>query len=505
MRISYRTVALNGLLLFLYVALGRLAFAASVEYGNITSVIFVPEGVALAFVIQYGARVAPGILLGQTLLSFWSGPSLIGGLGIGFFNASEAVLGGYLFHRWRLSKGFDRLRDVGLFTGMIFFILQPISATGGMLVLLAHWLHPEHTVAGLIPAHLADLLDGLWTIQGVQKPPPPNLILSAWVHWWTGNSSGQLLVAPLMLAWLNPVKRKSAPLRWPEFAALATGAAVALLLAYSNLSFTPALVLVLGYALFAFVYTVLVWIVLKRGIRAVTVVNMLIAMLVVWLGVRSDGFMSNISAPERLFYVSFFMMVTGLCTMTLFALSEERQDLIHQLTELSSKDSLTQLSNRRHFMEQCERELARARRLAQPVSLALLDVDHFKAINDRHGHTVGDQVLQMFARCCRAKLRASDLMGRVGGEEFALLLPDTNAHDAEAVVRQLLEMIAQQSVHVSDGIEVRITFSAGVVEMAPGASLETMYGAADQALYQGKRAGRNRVEVFRTDTPSLAG
>lgn len=498
MPINSRVVTLNGLLLFLYVALGRLTFAGSVEHGNVTSVIFVPEGVALAFAIRYGARVAPGILLGQTMLSYWSGPSLLGGLGIGFFNALEAVLGGYLCHRWRLSLVFDRLRDVGLFAGMIFFILQPISATVGVLILLAHGMIPAHMASALIPAHMADLLGGAWWIQGIQKPLLSlNLALPAWMHWWTGNCVGQLLVAPLVLAWLSPVKRKAAPLRWIELVGLAAGTAVVLLLAYTDLPSSPVLLLALGYAL-------LVWIALERGLRAVTVANTLMAMMVVWLGVHGDGFMSNLPVPERLFYVSFFVGTAVLFSLTLFALFEERKDLIHQLTELASKDALTQLSNRRHFTEQSERELTRARREGQPVSLALLDVDHFKAINDRHGHAVGDQVLQMFARCCGATLRASDLMGRVGGEEFALLLPNTNAQHAGEILRRMLNMIAQQSIHTPDGAEVRITFSAGVVEIAPGASLDAMYSAADRALYQGKSAGRNRVEVFRPETPSMS-
>ncbi|MEX8195440.1 sensor domain-containing diguanylate cyclase [Comamonas guangdongensis] len=489
MTISSRALALNGLLLFLYVVLGRLTFAGSVEHGNVTSVIFVPEGVALAFAIRYGARVAPGILLGQTLLSYWSGPSVLGGLGIGFFNAFEAVLGGYLFHRWRLSLGFDRLRDVGLFACMTFFIMQPISATGGVLILLAH---------GMIPAHIADLLGGSWWIQGIQKPLLSlDLALPAWMHWWTGNCVGQLLVAPLVLAWLGPAKHKAPPLRWIELLGLAAGTAVVLLLARSDLPSSPVLLLALGYAL-------LVWIALERGLRAVTVANALMTMMVVWLAVRGDGFMSHLPVPERLFYVSFFVGTAVLFSLTLFALFEERKDLIHQLTELPSKDALTQLGNRRHFMEQSERELARARRDCQPVSLALLDVDHFKAINDRHGHTVGDQVLQMFARCCRATLRASDLIGRVGGEEFAVLLPDTDAQNASEVLRRLLNIIAQQSIHTPDGSEVRITFSAGVVEIAPGASLDAMYSAADRALYQGKSAGRNRVEVFRPGRPETS-
>src|SRR5690606_2655246 len=121
-------------------------------------------------------------------LSYWFGPSLLGGLGIGLFNASEAVLGGYLFRCWSLSHRFDSLRDVGLFAGMVFLILQPISATGGVLVLLLN---------GMLPTSITDLYVQAWSLQDIQTWL--HLILPAWLYWWMGNGLGQLLVAPLLL------------------------------------------------------------------------------------------------------------------------------------------------------------------------------------------------------------------------------------------------------------------------------------------------------------------
>lgn len=473
------TWRLIALLLLAYVVLGRLTFAASVEYGNVTSVVFAPEGVALVFCILFGPRVAPGIVLGQALLSYWSGPSILGGVCIGAINALECSLGGYLFHRWRISRRLDRLRDVWLFTALVFLILQPISATGGVLVLAG--IHAASTeLAHIMP-------DSIGWIHGIQKPLPSLAsVPTAWMHWWLGNSLGQLLVSPLLLAWLSPKLRKHDPLRASELACIAAGVCGVVLLAYSDLPSSELLMLVLSYML-------LVWMGLLRGIRAVTVANLLIAGLLVWMGVHGRGFMSYLSVPDRLFYVGLFIVAGSFFSLALSALLEERRDLIQRLTELASKDPLTQVGNRRHFMTVAERELTKAQRDGHPVSLALLDVDHFKAVNDRHGHVAGDLALQAFARCCEAALRPGDLLGRTGGEEFALLFPHAATQEAVQIIERLRRSLALQSIRASDGTAIRLTFSAGIAEATAQASLSDIYRAADSAMYRAKHAGRDRT------------
>ena len=116
-------------------------------------------------------------------------------------------------------------------------------------------------------------------------------------------------------------------------------------------------------------------------------------------------------------------------------------------------------------------------------------------VNDNHGHATGDQILRMFADSCTQSLRAVDLVGRVGGEEFALLLPHSNVHEARQAVQRVLDLVSQRTVRTPDDTEVSITFSAGVVESRPQSTLNTMYREADQALYEAKHAGRNRVHV----------
>ncbi|NCT83014.1 MAG: diguanylate cyclase [Comamonadaceae bacterium] len=159
-------------------------------------------------------------------------------------------------------------------------------------------------------------------------------------------------------------------------------------------------------------------------------------------------------------------------------------------------DHLTGLLNRRAFFDAAEPELQRWRRRPRPLALVMVDADHFKQVNDRHGHAAGDAVLRHLAAGMRATFRAMDLIARMGGEEFAVLLPDTTAEGAQSVAQRLCERIARQQVDV-DGQTISYTVSAGVSAMdADVADLESLLKRADEALYRAKAGGRNRVELW---------
>jgi diguanylate cyclase (GGDEF)-like protein len=164
-----------------------------------------------------------------------------------------------------------------------------------------------------------------------------------------------------------------------------------------------------------------------------------------------------------------------------------------ELTQLATTDSLTGLANRRHFMEQGWREIERARRYRQPLALMLVDIDHFKDINDRHGHPVGDRVLQMVAQACRASARNADLPGRIGGEEFGLLMPETGMVSAQLAAERMRRAVAAADFSAA-GLAQGVTASIGVAVLEDGdATLERLLARADKALYQAKQFGRNRV------------
>ena len=169
---------------------------------------------------------------------------------------------------------------------------------------------------------------------------------------------------------------------------------------------------------------------------------------------------------------------------------------------LAITDALTQLPNRRRFFDLARQELERAERYGHAVSVALLDVDHFKQINDRYGHIAGDHVLHAVAARCNDNLRVNDLIGRYGGEEIVMLLPETDAAGALLLSDRLREAIADPPV-ATELFSIAVTVSLGVATATPQerTSIEALIGAADEALYAAKRAGRNRVRVADTAAP----
>ncbi len=169
-----------------------------------------------------------------------------------------------------------------------------------------------------------------------------------------------------------------------------------------------------------------------------------------------------------------------------------------ELRLIAQVDHLTGALTRRGFVEQAEREMARSRRYERPSTLVMLDVDHFKMVNDTFGHTTGDQVLHQLAKLAEATLRPIDVFGRLGGEEFGILLPETGADEALIVAERLRESIAGYAMQLSNGATLTVTASFGVAVLAPNmTSVATWIEQADAALYAAKAGGRNctRLEL----------
>ncbi|HLH48439.1 MAG TPA: GGDEF domain-containing protein [Roseiarcus sp.] len=165
-----------------------------------------------------------------------------------------------------------------------------------------------------------------------------------------------------------------------------------------------------------------------------------------------------------------------------------------ELEAIARIDSLTGIPNRRHLVELAEIEWVRHERYQRPLSLIMLDIDKFKAINDAHGHAAGDKVLAAIALVCGSVRRHSDTIARIGGEEFAVLLPETSLEQAQAAAERLVKAIAAHAVEV-DAAAIRVTASAGVAEAAWDVpDFAALMRRADEALYRAKALGRNRVE-----------
>jgi diguanylate cyclase (GGDEF)-like protein/PAS domain S-box-containing protein len=173
----------------------------------------------------------------------------------------------------------------------------------------------------------------------------------------------------------------------------------------------------------------------------------------------------------------------------------QRKQLEAELFHEASTDPLTGISNRRYFMTQAEADFRRAKRYSHKMGLLMCDLDHFKEVNDTYGHAAGDAVLQEVVKAIQSSLRESDIMGRLGGEEFAVLLPETDADAALEVANRVRAAVAERKIEVENIVLSRTT-SIGVAHIKPeDAEFDTLLMRADDAMYRAKNSGRNRIVV----------
>jgi eukaryotic-like serine/threonine-protein kinase len=173
----------------------------------------------------------------------------------------------------------------------------------------------------------------------------------------------------------------------------------------------------------------------------------------------------------------------------------ERAQLFAQVQELAIADDLTGIPNRRHFFELAGRDVASAQRHGHPLAALMIDIDHFKLVNDSYGHATGDDVIREVAQRLAAQLRGTDIVGRYGGEEFAVILSQTQADDVASTAERLRRAVGRVAVPTRSG-PLQVTVSVGAAELnGTDADAAAMLARADRALYRAKRDGRDRVRV----------
>ena len=265
--------------------------------------------------------------------------------------------------------------------------------------------------------------------------------------------------------------------------------------------YLPGMSLKVGAAIVA-IYAALtateLWTERRRAIRRrwpgflVPVLHGVVLMLPILLGdlvhPTNDKFMSSIWVT--VFSVELMLYAVGTVFVILMLVSE-RTVIAHKTA--AAVDPLTGMFNRRGFSEVCSRVIDREAKAGRPVTVLIFDIDHFKSINDRFGHPAGDELLRLFATIVVTTLRLTDLSGRIGGEEFAALLP-CPLEEGVVAAERVREAFAASNIVVEEG-PVDTTVSIGVAGGPAGTELEVLLAAADTALYQAKRSGRNRVEA----------
>jgi diguanylate cyclase (GGDEF)-like protein len=212
----------------------------------------------------------------------------------------------------------------------------------------------------------------------------------------------------------------------------------------------------------------------------------------VWMGVANGGIGTFDANPVHGFaYLASYllMIVNGFGFLLLCKLKDDQR--MHHLATI---DGLTEMLNRRAFFERAESARQVALRMRKPIALMMLDLDHFKQLNDSFGHACGDEALRLFADTARATLREHDVMGRLGGEEFALVMPGTSLAGAQFAAERLRSAVAETPVPAC-AATYRMTVSIGLVMIERNEELTAALARADHALYAAKTGGRNRVEI----------
>ncbi len=185
----------------------------------------------------------------------------------------------------------------------------------------------------------------------------------------------------------------------------------------------------------------------------------------------------------------FSTMVSGISSLYIAYRSYQ------QVQHLSETDSLTSLFNRRKFFEELSREVERVSRYESPLAILMLDIDHFKQINDKYGHQMGDEVLRTLADVLRANTRKTDMVARYGGEEFIIMLPETPVKGAQGVANRIKREV-EKTVVLGAAVEINFTVSLGMACFSQGDTVDSLVARTDQALYAAKKNGRNRVELI---------
>jgi diguanylate cyclase (GGDEF)-like protein len=237
--------------------------------------------------------------------------------------------------------------------------------------------------------------------------------------------------------------------------------------------------------------------ILKQGVAKsalfITILSMLFSVLIAKLvSVLMPGGSSNFNIVLAIIVPALIAPPFGYIFMNLYVELEKVREEVHAL---AITDDLTRTFNRRHFMNLITQELERAKRYHHALSIIIFDIDDFKSVNDNHGHLCGDAVLRELSTTCQTILRQCDILARFGGEEFILLLPETNEASALKVATRLCQLVAIHVVEYKNA-QIRVTISAGVTTFKSTTdTLDDLLNRADQALYLAKRLGKNRLEV----------
>jgi diguanylate cyclase (GGDEF)-like protein len=437
-----------------YFLLGMLGLAWDAR----ASVLWPPSGFALAAVLILGRGVWPAILAGAFLAHLWSTGQATPSIGIAAGAVLEAVIGAELVDRFAGGvNAFRRPATIFRFTALAAFFSTTIGATCGALAM-------RGSASGL----------------------PIDEFAYLWTSWWLGHLTGVLVVSPLVLLWW------AGAFSWPRWQKISEGIAllgalvVVGLVVFAGRTPSATKTLPLEFLCVPF----LLWAAFRFGRRETATVIAILAAFAVWGTMQELGpFFIEESMNLSMVVMQSYVGVTALMSAVLAAALAEQRHAEARLHELAVTDPLTGLFNYRHLLDVLRAEIARSGRTGRPFTLALIDMDGLKQINDRHGHLVGSRSICRIADVLRRACRTTDTAARYGGDEFAVVLPETSAEGGARVLQRVDQLLA------ADADTPALAVSGGVALFPRDGDTPTLLlRAADAALYAAKaRKGSARA------------
>jgi diguanylate cyclase (GGDEF)-like protein len=449
-----RDLPLLAALAAVYFVAGKLGLKLAFVNANVTAV-WPCTGIALAAFLIFGYRVWPAILTGAFLVNLTTAGSVATSIGIALGNTLEGVVGCYLVIRFAGGQhAFERAQDIFKFGCLAGMVSTAISATIG--------------VTSLALGGFAD-----WRTYG-----------TIWCTWWLGDGVGAVVVTPFVLLWrenpgLNWTRKQMMELAFLFSGLFFTGSIIFGGLFQSELKNYPFEYLCIPY---------LVWAAFRFGRRKAATAICVLAVIAAWGTLHGFGPFSRESQNTSLLLMQSFIGIMAITTLGLAAEVTEHNRADEHVRQLAVTDPLTGLANYRRLLDAFDSEIKRYGRTGRSFAVLLLDLDGLKKINDAHGHLVGSRALCRVANSLRIHCREIDTAARYGGDEFVLVLPET---DSEAALR-VAERISER---IKDDVEKpSISVSTGTaIYPQDGRTVDELFGAADHTLYAEKDFSKRKL------------
>ncbi|HLZ44331.1 MAG TPA: MASE1 domain-containing protein [Gemmatimonadales bacterium] len=447
-----RLLLLVGLAVVYYLA-AKLGLRFAYINSSVTSV-WPPAGIALAAFVLLGYRVWPAIIIAAFFANVSTTGAVLPSIGIAAGNTAEGLLGAYLVNRFaRGGRVFDRVRDILRFTLLAALVSTLVSASLGIVSL---------ALGGLLSWHDAPRV---------------------WSTWWLGDAVGDIVIAPALILWIGV---KPAP-RWnrEQLVEAIALTAVTVLVSYALFGGVfPSR----HYPLTVLLWPVMIWVAFRFGPREAATAMLVVSFIGIFRTLHGVGPFSGYAAGESLVLLQVWTGITAITSLVLAAVVAAQRELQGTWRELAVTDPLTGLANHRQLIQALESEIKRSRRTAQPLAVVLLDLDGLKQINDRYGHLAGSLAIRRVAEALLGSCRATDTAARFGGDEFALVLPETGEAAAWHVARGVVDRLA------TDAEKPNLSISVGVaVYPGHGETVDALLNAADVALYETKERRKSRA------------